>query len=44
MIFRMLLGRQALAHDFVVDPTHRYLTAPLKDGAMQKKKKASLPR
>jgi hypothetical protein len=28
MIFRMLLGRQALAHEFVIDPGHRYLTAP----------------
>ncbi len=28
MIFRMLLGRSALTHDFVVDPSHRYLTSP----------------
>lgn len=28
MIFRMLLGRTALAHDFLVDPAHRYLTTP----------------
>jgi hypothetical protein len=28
MIFRMLLGRTALGHDFLVDPAHRYLTTP----------------
>ncbi|MCC6875336.1 MAG: ATP-dependent zinc protease [Sandaracinaceae bacterium] len=28
MIFRMLLGRSALAHDFVVDPSHRYVATP----------------
>jgi hypothetical protein len=50
MIFRMLLGRTALTHDFVIDPAHRYLTsptAPSAEGAhtkKQKKKKASLKR
>ncbi len=42
MIFRMLLGRTALAHDFLVDPAHRYLTSPpdpAKEGAKRKKKK-----
>lgn len=41
MIFRMLLGRTALAHDFVIDPSHRYLTspAPTKDGDRTKKRK-----
>ncbi|HJL15507.1 MAG TPA: RimK/LysX family protein, partial [Sandaracinaceae bacterium LLY-WYZ-13_1] len=28
MIFRMLLGRSALHHDFLVDPSHRYLQSP----------------
>lgn len=30
MIFRMLLGRSTLAHDFLVDPSHRYLQSPAK--------------
>lgn len=34
MIFRMLLGRTALTHDFLVDPSRRYLTSP----PIQKKK------
>jgi len=38
MIFRMLLGRSALHHDFLVDPSHRYLqSAPPK----RKKKKTA---
>jgi hypothetical protein len=43
MIYRMLLGRSALIHDFVIDPGHRYLTTPphLKKKA---KKKASTKR
>ncbi len=42
MIFRMLLGRTALAHDFVIDPTHRYLTSPAtpERGRTKKKKKS----
>ena len=37
MIFRMLLGRSALHHDFLVDPSHRYLQSVAK----KKKKKAA---
>ena len=37
MIFRMLLGRSALHHDFLVDPSHRYLQSVAK----KKKKKAT---
>lgn len=48
MIFRMLLGRTALAPDFVIDPSHRYLTSPTpkKDGdrTTKKKKKARAKR
>lgn len=52
MIFRMLLGRTALAHDFVIDPSHRYLTTPTGQapppakGAARtaKKRKAGSPR
>lgn len=48
MIFRMLLGRTALAHDFLVDPTHRYLTSPTepakKDGVRHAKKKKASPK
>lgn len=40
MIFRMLLGRTALGHDFLVDPAHRYLTSP----PSPKKKKKAIPR
>jgi hypothetical protein len=41
MIHRMLLGRQALAHDFVIDPANRHLTAVAGKSAKKKKKKAS---
>ncbi len=39
MIFRMLLGREALAHDFLVDPGRRYL-----HGRMTKSTKKKAPR
>lgn len=38
MIFRMLLGRSALHHDFLVDPSHRYLQSVAKK---KKKKKVA---
>ena len=47
MIFRMLLGRSALHHDFLVDPSHRYLQTPkppkkkIKKSAKKKKKKGA---
>jgi hypothetical protein len=43
MIFRMLLGRSALHHDFLVDPSHRYLQSPKrkKKGKKRSKKKAA---
>ena len=45
MIFRMLLGRSALNHDFLIDPTHRYLMSPpRRDDRTAKKKKASAKR
>lgn len=40
MIFRMLIGRSALAHDFLVDTGRRYLvTQPARSGSRKKKKK-----
>lgn len=44
MIFRMLLGRTALAHDFLVDPSHRYLTSPPLPKKGKKAQKASTKR
>lgn len=43
MIFRMLLGRTALHHDFLVDPSHRYLQSPkpVKKKKVAKKKAAT---
>lgn len=37
MIFRMLLGRSALHHDFLVDPSHRYLQSPKPSKKVPKK-------
>ncbi len=38
MIFRMLIGRRALAHDFLIDPSRRYLlgrSAPRKSSNLE---------
>ncbi len=42
MIYRMLLGRRAIAHDFLVDPGRRYVasTPPKKKKKAEKKKVA----
>jgi hypothetical protein len=42
MIFRMLLGRSALHHDFVVDPSHRYLQSPRKSKGTKRSKKKTV--
>jgi hypothetical protein len=45
MIFRMLIGRSALAHDFLVDTGRRYLLdQPRRSGGRKKKKKGTAPR
>lgn len=38
MIYRMLLGRSALASDFLVDPSRRYVATPEKRKKKKKKK------
>ncbi len=44
MIFRMLIGRSALAHDFLVDTGRRYLLEqPARPGGRKKKRKKTLP-
>ena len=42
MIFRMLIGGSALAHDFLVDTGRRYLLTQPRRVAGKKKRKASL--